>query len=98
MADSTYPAPPPGGLYPAPPEVEAAAAATATPKYPEGLITADLELVGIDGNAFAILGTVARALRKAGNDEATVTAWMEYATAGDYNQVLTAAMQAVGDI
>lgn len=84
--------------YPADRIAKEATEIKAAPTMPEGLITADLELVGIDDNAFAILGTVARALRKAGNDEATVTAWTEYATAGDYDHVLRAAMEAVGDI
>jgi len=46
-----------------------------------------VKLVGEDGNAFAILGRVKRALVKAGMHE-EAKAFMEEATAGDYNHLL----------
>lgn len=46
-----------------------------------------VKLVGEDGNAFAILGKVKRALVKAGMQE-EAKAFMEEATAGDYNHLL----------
>jgi len=46
-----------------------------------------VKLVGEDGNAFAILGRVKRALAKAGMHE-EAKAFMEEATAGDYNHLL----------
>ncbi len=46
-----------------------------------------VKLVGEDGNAFAILGRVKRALVKAGMQE-EAKAFMEEATAGDYNHLL----------
>ena len=56
-------------------------------KYPD--ITVDLgNLRGPDGNAFAILGRVGRALRDAGLTDAVVTQYTEEATAGDYEHLL----------
>lgn len=53
-----------------------------------------VKLTGEDGNAFAILGKVKRALRKAGmKKEASL--FMEEATAGDYNHLLRTAMKYV---
>lgn len=57
---------------------------TATPKHPE----VHVEMVGQDGNAFAILGRVSRAMRKAGVSEKEKSAFMLEATLGDYNQLL----------
>jgi hypothetical protein len=53
-----------------------------------------VRLIGEDGNAFAILGKVKKALRKAGlNDEAE--AFMEEAMSGDYDHLLATAMEYV---
>lgn len=57
-------------------------------EVPEGLIKPSVDLVGEDGNAFAIMGRVQRALRQAGNDDFTVMQYCEQATAGDYNHLL----------
>ena len=46
-----------------------------------------VKLIGEDGNAFNILGRVKRALVKAGMHE-EAKAFMEEATAGDYNHLL----------
>jgi len=46
-----------------------------------------VKLIGEDGNAFNILGKVNRALVKAGMHE-EAKAFMEEATAGDYNHLL----------
>jgi len=54
-----------------------------SPRYPDVHVT----LVGEDGNAFAILGRVSKALRRAGYPEAAA-AYMDEATAGDYDQLL----------
>lgn len=64
------------------------------PQIPEGLIPADLDLVGMDGNAFAIIGAVKKALREPGNSDATIREWQAVATAGDYDWLLVAAMEA----
>ena len=55
-----------------------------TPKYPD--IT--LPLTGEDGNAYAILGRVSRALRQAHVPDAERQAFMAEATQGDYDQLL----------
>jgi len=46
-----------------------------------------VDLTGIDGNAFAIMGVGAKALRKGGRG-GEVDAFMAEATAGDYNHLL----------
>ena len=57
------------------------------PKYPS--ITAILG----DGNAFAIMGRVGKALKRAGVDKAEVDAFYAEATSGDYDNLLATAMK-----
>jgi hypothetical protein len=53
-----------------------------------------VKLIGEDGNAFAILGKVSKALRKAGlNDEAKK--YLDEATKGDYDNLLMVTMKYV---
>jgi hypothetical protein len=59
---------------------------------PEGTILANLNLVGVDANALVIVGTVAKALRRAGNPPAIVDAFRTQATSGDYDHVLAVAL------
>ena len=60
------------------------------PKFPEVVV----KLVGNDGNAFAIVGRVRGALRKAGyRDEAE--AYMKAAFSGDYDNLLRLSMEYV---
>ena len=47
-----------------------------------------VKLIGQDGNAFFILGSVIKALRKAGYDKDFIQAFQDQATAGDYNHLL----------
>lgn len=54
------------------------------PKYPN----IHIQLVGEDGNAFAILGRVLRAMRAAGLPDEEVEAFRTEATAGDYDALL----------
>lgn len=58
------------------------------PRYPD----VEVELVGQDGNAFAILGAVTRALRQAGHAE-VVDEFMDEATAGDYHLLVATVMR-----
>lgn len=58
------------------------------PKYPN----VKVELIGTDGNAFAVLGKVQRALRQAGVDPDEVKLFLKEATAGDYDHVLQTVM------
>lgn len=53
----------------------------------------DVELTGKDGNAFAILGNVTGALKKAGVEKAEVDEFIEEATSGDYDMVLRTCMK-----
>ena len=58
------------------------------PRYPQ----VEVKLTGKGGNAFAILGTVVRGMRKAGVTEEEVHAFTAEATSGDYNHLLQTAM------
>jgi hypothetical protein len=60
-----------------------------TPKFPD--IT--VPLTGTDGNAFAVLGQVNRALRQAGVSAEARQTFMAEATAGTYDQLLQVVMQ-----
>ena len=53
-----------------------------------------VQLSGQDGNAFAIIGRVRKALREAGLGE-QIEAFMDEATSGDYNHVLQTCMKYV---
>jgi hypothetical protein len=53
-------------------------------RYPE----VQVELIGQDGNAFAILGSVKRALLKNGVDKEEVNVYLEAAMSGDYDNLL----------
>lgn len=50
--------------------------------------TVDLNLVGLDGNAFAILGAWRRAAQRQGWTLAEITLVIDEATKGDYNHLL----------
>ena len=52
-----------------------------------------VKLTGEDGNAFAIMGTVSRALRKAGLPKERIDKYIEESTAGDYDNLLRVAMK-----
>jgi hypothetical protein len=58
-------------------------------KYPE----IEVELVGQDGNAFAIMGRVRAALKGAGVPQAEVDAYTAESTSGDYDHLLQTAMR-----
>jgi hypothetical protein len=53
------------------------------PKYPD----VQVQLVGEDGNPFAIIGRVRQALQRAGY-KAAVPAFTDEATSGDYDHLL----------
>jgi len=61
------------------------------PKFPH----VEVELVGQDGNAFAILGNVQRAMRQADIDKADIDKMMAEAMSGDYNHLLQTVMATV---
>ena len=58
------------------------------PKY-----DVEVQLVGKDGNAFAILGAVQKALRNAGASKADIDMFYNEATSGDYDHLLRTAME-----
>lgn len=59
-----------------------------TTRYPN--IT--VQLTGNDGNAFAILGSVRRALRNAGVSDEEIAEYTAQSTSSDYDNVLVTAM------
>lgn len=59
------------------------------PRYPE--IT--VRLVGEDGNAFAIMGRVQRALRRAGVSNDVIAEYRKEATESDYDHMLRTTMR-----
>lgn len=58
-------------------------------KYPN----VNVKLVGEDGNAFAILGRVKQAMRRAGVPSNEINEFLEEAMSGDYNKLLTTCMK-----
>ena len=58
-------------------------------KYPDVTV----HLLGENGNAFAILGAVRSALRRAKVDGAEIEAFMTEATDGDYDHLLRTCMR-----
>jgi hypothetical protein len=59
------------------------------PRYPE----IQVQLSGEDGNAFAILGRTAAALRQAGVPQEEIDAFFAEATSGDYDHLLQTTMR-----
>lgn len=59
------------------------------PLYPN----IEVKLVGSDGNAFAILGKVRKALRRAKVDSSVIEQFTKEATSGDYNDLLATCMK-----
>ena len=68
----------------------AAAEKAEGPKFPDVYVT----LSGQDGNAMAVIGRVATAMRRAGHG-AEVAAFMDEAMSGDYDHVLQTCMATV---
>lgn len=54
-----------------------------------------VKLIGADGNAFAILGKVIQAMKRAGYPESTIAEYKTKATAGDYDHLLAVTMEYV---
>jgi hypothetical protein len=59
------------------------------PRYPD----VKVRLTGEDGNAYAIMGAVQRALRSAGVSREEVEEYVAESTAGDYDHLLRTAMR-----
>ncbi len=54
-----------------------------------------VKLIGRDGNAFAIMGRVKKALRRSGADQEYIDQYLSDATSGDYNHLLVVSMEYV---
>lgn len=61
------------------------------PKFPHVTVA----LVGEDGNAFAILGRVSKAMRRGGCTKEDIETFMSTATNGDYDHLLCTVMETV---
>lgn len=59
------------------------------PRYPDVIVA----MVGEDGNAFAILGRVRRAMRRAGVDDADIARFSTEAMADDYDHLLATVLR-----
>lgn len=53
-----------------------------------------VELIGQDGNAFAIMGAVTKALRRGGHED-LIDAYRKEAMSGDYDNLLAVTMEYV---
>ena len=62
---------------------------TNTPKYPNAIVIMDID--GPDGNAFAIMGRVQAALKKAGATKEELAQYSMDSMSGDYDNLLAAA-------
>lgn len=58
-------------------------------KYPQ----IEVELTGQDGNAFAIMGAVQKALRRHGVPAEEIAKYQEESMSGDYDNLLQTAMR-----
>lgn len=58
------------------------------PKYPEIYV----DLIGGDGNAFAVMGAVSKALKRAGVEADVIDEYRAESMAGDYDHLLRVAM------
>ncbi len=54
-----------------------------------------VSLIGVNGNAFFILGKVIKALKKAGYDKEFIEKYKSEATNGDYDHLLRVTMKYV---
>jgi hypothetical protein len=52
-----------------------------------------VRLIGEDGNAFAVLGKVSKALKSAGADKEYIDQYLNKAMSGDYNHLLGVTME-----
>ena len=58
-------------------------------RYPD----IEVQLTGQDGNAFAIMGRVSEALRRAGVPQSEIGEYHEESMSGDYDHLLRTAMK-----
>lgn len=56
-----------------------------------------VDLIGEDGNAYAIMGRVTKALRRAGYGPEVIKEYRDKATSGDYDNLLRVTMEYAED-
>ncbi len=71
--------------------------ASSNPLAPNGKPRVDVELIGRDGNAMAIIGRCEKAMRRAGWSQEEISAFRTEATSGDYDHVLQTVMNYAED-
>ncbi len=54
-----------------------------------------VKLIGQNGNAFAIMGNIKRALKRAGADKEYIDEYLKEATSGNYDNLLVVSMKYV---
>ncbi len=52
-------------------------------------------LVGVNGNAFVVMGYVSKAMRECGFEKSEIDAYVKKATSGDYDNLLCVSMEYV---
>ena len=55
-------------------------------------------LVGVDGNAFSVIGYVSKAMRKEGKTKDENTAYLKKAMAGNYDNLLCISMEKIDEL
>lgn len=61
----------------------------------EPITNVSVQLLGEDGNAFAIMGKVRKALKRAGYSKEFIDQYVQEATSGDYDHLLQVTMRYV---
>ena len=54
-----------------------------------------VKLIGQDGNAFSIMGSVKQALKSAGSDKEYIDKYLSEATSGDFDHLIVVSMKYV---
>ena len=65
------------------------------PEMKKPLTKPIVQLIGQDGNAFAIMGRVKQALKSAGSDKEYIDKYLSEATSGDYDHLIVVSMEYV---
>lgn len=55
-------------------------------------------LVGVDGNAFSVMGYVAKAMRNEGKSREQIDAYYADAKSGDYDHLLSVSIQMIDEL
>lgn len=55
-------------------------------------------MVGVDGNAFSVIGYTSKAMRRSKFTSAEISAYRKKAISGDYNNVLSVSMDQIDKV